>query len=119
MRRMSPETRHRIFSAVPVWLWPYLWLQLWGLQRWIRASGRGLLIAVCPRTGKVYVTVMADAPAPEGTYAYTPPKQFAWQRLACTDAPCSPVLLSCIIGALFVHPEGMAPARIPPAFDTS
>ena len=58
---MNPATRHRIFSAVPIWLWPYLWLQLWGLQRWIRATGRGLLIAVCPRTGNVYITRICAA----------------------------------------------------------
>jgi hypothetical protein len=31
LRAMNPATRHRIFSALLVWLWTYVWLQLWGL----------------------------------------------------------------------------------------
>jgi hypothetical protein len=79
---MTPETRARLFAAVPLYLWPYLWLQLWGLGRWIRANRRDVLFAVSHRTGKVYITAISDAPAPEGRYAYTAPEQFAWERLA-------------------------------------
>ena len=116
---MNPATRHRIFSAVPIWLWPYVWLQLWGLQRWIRASGRGLLIAVCPRTGNVYITAMADAPAPEGAYAYTPPRQFAWARLAVAEA--SRLCAACpgIFRAHFVDRPRPAHTLAPPFADTS
>tara|TARA_R110000787_G_scaffold4726_1_gene17817 strand:+ start:952 stop:1857 length:906 start_codon:yes stop_codon:yes gene_type:complete len=92
MRAMNPQTRQRIFSQIPLWLWPYVWLQLWGLQRWIRASGRSLLIAVCPRTGHVYITAMADA-------------------------PCLFVRVSCILRAHCVLVAG--PTCTPPAFDTS
>lgn len=92
MRAMNPQTRQRIFSQIPLWLWPYVWLQLWGLQRWIRASGRGLLIAVYPRTGHVYITAMADA-------------------------PCLFVRVSCILRAHCVLVAG--PTCTPPAFDTS
>lgn len=63
-----------------------------GLQRWIRASGRGLLIAVYPRTGHVYITAMADA-------------------------PCLFVRVSCILRAHCVLVAG--PTCTPPAFDTS
>ena len=116
---MNPATRHRIFSAVPIWLWPYLWLQLWGLQRWIRATGRGLLIAVCPRTGNVYITRIADAPVPEGTYTWTPPKQFAWARLAVTEAPRLCAACPGILRAHFVDRPRPTHALAPPFADTS
>ena len=66
---MTPETRARLFAAVPLYLWPYLWLQLWGLERWIRANKRDVLFAVSRHTGKVYITAISDAPAPEASDA--------------------------------------------------
>ncbi|MBU1288451.1 MAG: hypothetical protein KJ871_12080 [Alphaproteobacteria bacterium] len=101
---MTPETRARLFAAVPLYLWPYLWLQLWGLARWIRANKRDVLFAVSHRTGKVYVTAISDAPAPEGLYTYTPPEQFAWERLAL-PAPSDafgqyPGIIRAVFGAL-------------------
>ena len=116
---MNPATRHRIFSALPIWLWPYVWLQLWGLQRWIRASGRGLLIAVCPRSGNVYITAMADAPAPEGSYSYTPPQQYAWERLAMAEAPCPCAACPCLVRANFADRPRPAHTLAPPFADTS
>ena len=116
---MNPATRHRIFSALPIWLWPYVWLQLWGLQRWIRASGRGLLIAVCPRSGHVYITRVADAPAPEGAYTWTPPRQFAWARLAVAEAPRLCAACPGIFRAHFVDRPRPALTLAPPFADTS
>ena len=81
---MTPETRARLFAAVPLYLWPYLWLQLWGLERWINANKRDVLFAVSHRTGKVYITAISDAPAPEGRYAYAAPEQ---PRHVLTPAP--------------------------------
>ena len=114
---MTPETRARLFAAVPLYLWPYLWLQLWGLGRWIRANKRDVLFAVSRRTGKVYITAISDAPAPEGRHAWTAPEQFAWERLALPEASDASVPLSCILRAFSVHFTCILPAPFSP--DTS
>ncbi|MBU0854594.1 MAG: hypothetical protein KKF76_19750 [Gammaproteobacteria bacterium] len=114
---MTPETRARLFAAVPLYLWPYLWLQLWGLERWIRANKRDVLFSVSNRTGKLYITAISDAPAPEGRYAYAAPEQFAWERLALPVASAAFVPLSCILRAVSGHFPCIL--RIPFSPDTS
>ena len=114
---MTPETRARLFAAVPLYLWPYLWLQLWGLERWIRANKRDVLFSVSKRTGKLYITAISDAPAPEGRYVYEAPQQFAWERLALPEAPDASVQFTSMLRAVSVLFPCMMAAPLGP--DTS
>ena len=47
---------------VPVYLWPWVWWQLFQIERWIKETGRMVLGGVA-RDGKVYVLHVADDPS--------------------------------------------------------
>jgi len=50
-----------LYRNVPVYLWPWVWWQLFQIERWIKETGRMVLGGVA-RDGKVYVLHVADDP---------------------------------------------------------
>jgi hypothetical protein len=78
---MHPAHAH-LYAHVHVVFWPWLWLQLWNLNRWMKESGRGLLISV-DRWGTIYVNAISDAPG-QGPRSISAPVS---SRLAAALAP--------------------------------
>lgn len=78
---MHPAHAH-LYAHVHVVFWPWLWLQLWNLNRWMKESGRGLLISV-DRWGNIYVNAISDAPG-QGPRSISVPVS---PRLAAALAP--------------------------------
>ena len=78
---MHPRYAH-LYAHVHVLLWPWLWWQLQNLNRWMKATGRGLLVAV-DRWGNVHIRCMGDAPEAEDRFTPVP----ASARLAAALAP--------------------------------
>ena len=77
------HARHaHLYAHVHVLLWPWLWWQLQTLNRWMKATGRGLLVSV-DRWGNVYIRCMGDAPDAEDRFTPVP----ASARLAAALAP--------------------------------
>ncbi|MCF6328865.1 MAG: hypothetical protein L3J02_03585, partial [Henriciella sp.] len=50
-----------LYRNVPVYLWPWVWWQLFQIECWIKETGRMVLGGVA-RDGKVYVLHVADDP---------------------------------------------------------
>ncbi|WP_299949316.1 hypothetical protein [Hyphomonas sp. BRH_c22] len=71
-----------LYAHVHVLFWPWLWWQLWNLDRWKRATGRGVLLAV-DRRGNVYIRYVTDAPG-QGPQSFRAPVS---ARLALAIAP--------------------------------
>ena len=59
--RMDYALQPHLYKNVPVYLWPWVWWQLFQIERWIKATGRMVLGGVA-RDGKVYVLHVADDP---------------------------------------------------------
>jgi hypothetical protein len=78
---MHPRHAH-LYAHVHVLLWPWLWWQLQNLNRWMKATGRGLLVSV-DRWGNVYIRCMGDAPGAKDRFTPVP----ASARLAAALAP--------------------------------
>ena len=77
------HTRHaHLYAHVHVLLWPWLWWQLQALNRWMKATGRGLLVSV-DRWGNVYIRCMGDAPDAGDRFVPVPVSD----RLAAALAP--------------------------------
>jgi hypothetical protein len=85
---MHPRHAH-LYAHVHVLLWPWLWWQLQNLNRWMKATGRGLLVSV-DRWGNVYIRCMGDAPAAENRFTPLPVSARLAAALAPEglDAPC-------------------------------
>ncbi|KCZ90798.1 hypothetical protein [Hyphomonas johnsonii] len=81
---MNPRHAH-LYAHVHVLFWPWLWLQLWNLNRWMKATGRRLLVSV-DRRGNIYIRCMSDAPG-QGAQAFRAPVS-ARLALAVCPAPC-------------------------------
>jgi len=58
---MDYALQPHLYRNVPVYLWPWVWWQLFQIERWIKATGRMVLGGVA-RDGKVYVLHVADDP---------------------------------------------------------
>ena len=58
---MDYALQPHLYKNVPVYLWPWVWWQLFQIERWIKATGRMVLGGVA-RDGKVYVLHVADDP---------------------------------------------------------
>ncbi len=77
---MDYALQPHLYKNVPVYLWPWVWWQLFQIERWIKATGRMVLGGVA-RDGKVYVLHVADdpdAPKPWSPSASTPTP---WNRV--------------------------------------
>jgi len=59
--RMDYALQPHLYKNVPVYLWPWVWWQLFQIERWIKETGRMVLGGVA-RDGKVYVLHVADDP---------------------------------------------------------
>ena len=59
---MDYALQPHLYKNVPVYLWPWVWWQLFQIERWIKATGRMVLGGVA-RDGKVYVLHVADDPS--------------------------------------------------------
>ena len=58
---MDYALQPHLYKNVPVYLWPWVWWQLFQIERWIKETGRMVLGGVA-RDGKVYVLHVADDP---------------------------------------------------------
>ncbi len=58
---MDYALQPHLYKNVPVYLWPCVWWQLFQIERWIKETGRMVLVGVA-RDGKVYVLHVADDP---------------------------------------------------------
>jgi len=58
---MDYALQPHLYKNVPVYLWPWVWWQLFQIERWIKATGRMVLGGVA-RDSKVYVLHVADDP---------------------------------------------------------
>ena len=77
-----------LLACIPIWLRPFVWLQLIWLRCAQRRHGRELLIDVCHVTGRISVLRLGDAPPTPGLYHYEAPRITSWQR-ACNIAHAS------------------------------
>jgi|GEM_PF-1214870 len=115
MRRMNREAIIAIFRAVPVVLWPFVWLQLVVLFGWMNRQQREVLVRVCHRSGRIRVAFVEDAPVAAEPWRPVAPRVPAWQRVAVADetVPCPGaravghpglfVVFSCIFRVHSVH----------------
>ncbi len=58
---MDYALQPHLYKNVPVYLWPWVWWQLFQIECWIKETGRMVLGGVA-RDGKVYVLHVADDP---------------------------------------------------------
>lgn len=79
---MHPAHAH-LYAHVHVVFWP--WLQLWNLNRWMKESGRGLLISV-DRCGTIYVNAISDAPG-QGPRSISAPVSARLAAALSTEIP--------------------------------
>ena len=82
---MHPRHAH-LYAHVHVLLWPWLWWQLQTLNRWMKATGRGLLVSV-DLWGNVYIRCMGDAPEAEDRFVRVPVSDRLAQALAPDPCP--------------------------------
>ena len=77
---MDYALQPHLYKNVPVYLWPWVWWQLFQIERWIKATGRMVLGGVA-RNGKVYVLHVADDP--NEAKPWSPSKQIVspWNRI--------------------------------------
>ncbi len=61
LAHMDYALQPHLYKNVPVYLWPWVWWQLFQIERWIKLTGRMVLGGVA-RDGKVYVLHVADDP---------------------------------------------------------
>ncbi|WP_340693535.1 hypothetical protein [Hyphomonas sp.] len=87
---MNREAIIAIFRAVPVWLWPFVWLQLVVLFGWMKRQQREVLVRVDHRSGRIRVAFVEDAPAMAEPWRPVTLRVPAWQRVAVADeaVPC-------------------------------
>jgi hypothetical protein len=74
-----------LLACVPIWMRPWVWIQLMLLRRAQRRHGRELLVELCHVTGRIRVLRLGDAPRAPGMYHYEALARLAWQR-ACDIA---------------------------------
>tara|TARA_R110001606_G_scaffold71320_1_gene164224 strand:+ start:3226 stop:3603 length:378 start_codon:yes stop_codon:yes gene_type:complete len=85
MRRMNREAIIAIFRAVPVWLWPFVWLQLVVLFGWMNRQQREVLVRVCHRSGRIRVAFVEDGPVAASPWRLARPRVPAWQRVSVAE----------------------------------
>ncbi len=76
---MDYALQPHLYRNVPVYLWPWVWWQLFQIERWIKETGRMILGGVA-RDGKVYVLHVADDPNERKPWSPSAPKSSSWNR---------------------------------------
>ncbi|KCZ92702.1 hypothetical protein [Hyphomonas johnsonii] len=107
-----------LLARFPIWMRPWVWLQLMVIKRWQMRHRRELMISVCYVTGRLRVAYMADAPRDPALYHYDAPAISAWQRLAVAAPACIAVALRAVSG-LFACSVRAAFGPRPASPDTS
>ena len=77
---MDYALQPHLYKNVPVYLWPWVWWQLFQIERWIKATGRMVLGGVA-RDGKVYVLQVADDPNEIKPWSHSAPTPTPWNRI--------------------------------------
>ena len=78
---MDYALQPHLYKNVPVYLWPWVWWQLFQIERWIKATGRMVLGGVA-RDGKVYVLHVADDPNVPKPWSPSAPTISPWNRFS-------------------------------------
>ena len=78
--RMDYALQPHLYKNVPVYLWPWVWWQLFQIERWIKETGRMVLGGVA-RDGKVYVLHVADDPNERKPWSPSAPIISPWNRI--------------------------------------
>ena len=61
MPAMEFALQSRFYAHVPVYLWPWVWWQIWQTMRWSDATGRAVAFSI-NQNGHLYVDFVADDP---------------------------------------------------------
>ena len=77
---MDYALQPHLYKNVSVYLWPWVWWQLFQIERWIKATGRMVLGGVA-RDGKVYVLHVADDPNASKPWSPRKSKLTPWNRV--------------------------------------
>ena len=77
--RMDYALQPHLYKNVPVYLWPWVWWQLFQIERWIKETGRMVLGGVA-HDGKVYVLHVADDPDDLKLWLPGTPTPTPWNR---------------------------------------
>ena len=77
---MDYALQPHLYKNVPVYLWPWVWWQLFQIERWIKETGRMVLGGVA-RDGKVYVLHVADDPSERKQWSPSAPTLTPWNRV--------------------------------------
>jgi len=77
---MDYALQPQLYKNVPVYLWPWVWWQLFQIERWIKETGRMVLGGVA-RDGKVYVLHVADDPSERKPWSPNKPDLSPWNRV--------------------------------------
>jgi len=81
---MDYALQPHLYRNVPVYLWPWVWWQLFQIERWIKETGRMVLGGVT-RDGKVYVLHVADDPSEQKPWSPDDLKPLISSRFPCTN----------------------------------
>ncbi len=86
LAHMDYALQPHLYKNVPVYLWPWVWWQLFQIERWIKETGRMVLGGVA-RDGKVYVLHVADDPNAPKPWSPRAPTPTPWNRIPdnCRD----------------------------------
>ncbi len=77
---MDYALQPHLYKNVPVYLWPWVWWQLFQIERWIKDTGRMVLGGVA-RDGKVYILHVADDPNAPKPWSPSAPTRTPWNRV--------------------------------------
>ncbi len=77
---MDYALQPHLYRNVPVYLWPWVWWQLFQIERWIKETGRMVLGGVA-RDDKVYVLHVADDPNERKPWSPSAPTFSPWNRI--------------------------------------
>ena len=77
---MDYALQPHLYRNVTVYLWPWVWWQLFQIERWIKETGRMVLGGVT-RDGKVYVLHVADDPNERKPWSPSAPKPTPWNLM--------------------------------------
>ena len=90
-----------LLARFPIWMRPFVWVQLMFIKRWQMRCRRDALISVCWPTGRLRIVHVGDAPRAADVYHYEAPAITAWDKCAvalpereCTHVRAPFVLLA-------------------------
>ncbi|MEH6696730.1 MAG: hypothetical protein V7675_16940 [Hyphomonas sp.] len=71
-----------LLACFPIWMRPFVWVQLMLIKRAQMRHRREVMIHVCYATGRLRVVYVADAPRAASTWQYAVPAVTALERRA-------------------------------------